>query len=114
MLATIGTYGVISYSVTRRTREMGIRTALGATRRDLTRLVVGQGVVLAATGGVLGLAGALAAMRLISSLLYGVEPTDPITLVGIALLLMLVVVVASWVPARRAAGVPAVQALKAS
>ena len=112
VLATIGTYGVISYSVARRTREMGIRVALGATQRDVTRLVVGQGAVLASVGGALGLAGAFGAVRLIRAQLYGVEPTDPVTLAGIVLLLMLVVVVASWIPARRAAGVPAVEALR--
>jgi len=113
VLATIGTYGVISHAVERRTREMGIRIALGATRRDLTRLVVGQGAALAAAGGSVGLAGAFASVRLIRSQLYGVEPTDPLTLAAIVVLLMLVVMVASWIPARRAAGVPAVQSLRA-
>jgi predicted permease len=112
VLATIGAYGVISYSVARRTREMGVRIALGATQRDLTRLVVGQAVVLAAAGGALGLVGALGAVELIRSRLYGVEPTDPVTLAGIVVLLTAVVVIASWIPARRAAGVSAMQALR--
>ena len=113
VLATMGTYGVISYAVAQRTREMGIRTALGATRHDLTRLVVGQGVALAAAGGALGLVGALAGVRVIRTQLYGVEPSDPVTLGAIVVLLALVVLVASWAPARRAAGVPAVEALRA-
>jgi ABC-type antimicrobial peptide transport system permease subunit len=111
-LATIGAYGTNSYAVAQRTREMGIRTALGATRRDLTRLVVGRGMLLAAAGGVLGLVGASLAMRLIRARLYGVEPADPVTLAGIVVLLTLAVVVASWVPARRAAGIPAIEALR--
>jgi predicted permease len=113
VLATMGTYGVISYTVAQRTREIGIRIALGATRHDLARLVVGQGVALAAAGGAVGLAGALAGVRVIRTQLYGVEPTDPVTLGGIVVLLALVVLVASWAPARRAAGVPAVEALRA-
>jgi ABC-type antimicrobial peptide transport system permease subunit len=113
VLATMGTYGVISYAVAQRTREMGIRIALGATRRDLARLVVGQGVALAAAGGAVGLVGAFAGVRVIRTQLFGVEPTDPITLAGIVVLLVLVVLIASWLPARRAAGVPAVEALRA-
>jgi len=112
VLATIGTYGVISYSVAQRTREMGVRIALGATPRDLARLVVGRGLMLAAAGGAVGLVGASIATRLIRSQLYGVEPTDPITLCSIVVLLILAVLVASWVPSRRAAGVPAVEALR--
>ena len=112
VLATIGAYGTISYAVAQRTREMGVRIALGATPRDLIRLVVGRGLVLAAAGGVVGLAGASAAVRLIRAQLYGVESTDPVTLAGIVVLLMLAVLAASWVPARRAAGIPAVEALR--
>lgn len=112
-LATIGTYGVISHTVAKRTREMGIRLALGATRRDVARLVVGQGVVLAASGGVVGFAGAFAAVRMLRAQLYGVGPNDAVTMVAIVALLVVVVLVASWVPARRAAAVPAVDALRA-
>jgi predicted permease len=112
VLATIGTYGTISYAVAQRTREMGIRIALGATRRDVTRLVVGRGILLAAAGGAFGLVGASLATRLIRTRLYGVEPADPVTLAGIVVLLTLAVVVASWVPARRAAGIPAIEALR--
>ena len=113
VLASIGTYGVISHTVARRTREMGIRIALGATRRDLMRLVVGQGVALATVGGAAGLAGAFAAVRVIRAQVYGVDPADPVTIGVVVLVLLLVVVTASWVPARRAAAVPAVEALRA-
>ncbi len=112
VLATIGTYGVISYTVAQRTREMGLRIALGATQRDVTLLVVWRGVALATAGAVVGLIGASAAVRLIRTQLYGVEPTDPATLVGIVLVLTVAVLVASWVPARRAAAIPAVEALR--
>jgi predicted permease len=112
VLATIGTYGTISYAVAQRTREMGVRIALGASRRDVIRLVVGRGVALAAGGGALGLIGAFMAVRLIRAQLYDVEATDPITLAGIVVVLLLAVVAASWIPARRAACVPPVQALR--
>jgi predicted permease len=112
VLATIGTYGVISYGVAQRTREMGVRIALGATARDVIRLVVGQGVTLAVVGGVIGLGGAIVATRSIQARLYDVPPADPVTLGGIVVLLALAVLAASWVPARRAASVPAVQALR--
>jgi predicted permease len=112
VLATVGTYGVISYGVAQRTREMGVRIALGATSADVIRLVVGQGAALAAVGGVIGLVGAVQATRLIRAQLYGVEPADPVTLIGIVLVLTVAVLVACWIPARRAASVPAVQALR--
>ncbi|HEU4996113.1 MAG TPA: ABC transporter permease [Gemmatimonadaceae bacterium] len=112
VLATIGTYGVISYAVAQRTREMGIRIALGATSADVIRLVVGQGAALAAVGGLLGLIGAAPATRLMRAQLYGVEPSDPVTLGGIVIVLTIAALVACWVPARRAANVPAVQALR--
>lgn len=112
VLATIGMYGVISHAVAQRTREMGVRIALGATRRNVIRLVLRQGLVLATIGGALGLAGAFAAMRLIRAWLYGVEPADPVTLVAIVVVLTVAVVVACWIPARRAASIPAAQALR--
>jgi len=112
VLATIGTYGVISYSVAQRTREMGVRVALGATARDVIRLVVGQGVMLTCIGGTIGLAGAVAATRSIRPWLYDVQPADPASLAGMVLLLAVAVLVASWLPARRAASVPAVEALR--
>ena len=112
LLAAMGTYGVISFGVAQRTTEIGVRVALGATRGDVVRLVVGQGFVLACVGIVCGLAGAFATTRVLRSLLYGVEPTDPLTLLGIVAMLSLAVLAASWIPARRAAGVPAIQALR--
>jgi ABC-type antimicrobial peptide transport system permease subunit len=111
-LATMGTYGVISFAVSQRTREIGVRIALGATSRDVTRLVVGQGIALAVIGGVFGLAGAFGLTRLLRSLLYGVEPTDPATLGGIIVILALSVLAASWLPARRAAAIAVVRALR--
>jgi predicted lysophospholipase L1 biosynthesis ABC-type transport system permease subunit len=112
-LATLGVYGVVSFAVSQRTRELGIRVALGATRRDVMRLVVGHGVALAVVGGAFGLAAALAATRVLRSLLYGVEPSDPATFLGVAALLAAAAVVASWIPARRAARVDPAGVLKA-
>jgi putative ABC transport system permease protein len=112
LLAAIGTYGVISFGVAQRAVEIGVRIALGATRGDVVRLVVGQGFSLALVGVVCGLAGAFAATRVLRSLLYGVEPTDPATLLGIVAVLVVAVLAASWIPARRAAGVPAILALR--
>jgi predicted permease len=111
-LAALGTYGVISFGVSQRTREIGIRVALGATRRSVLRLVVGQGVWLAVVGGGLGLAGALVTTRVLRSLLFGVAPSDPVTLLSIVALLSAAVIVASWIPARRAAGVHPAEALR--
>jgi putative ABC transport system permease protein len=111
-LAALGTYGVISFGVSQRTREIGIRVALGATRGSVLRLVVGQGIWLAVVGGGLGLVGALVATRVLGSLLYGVAPSDPVTLVSIVAVLSAAVIVASWIPARRAAGVHPVEALR--
>ena len=114
ILATIGTYGVISYSVARRTREMGIRLALGATQRDLVRLVVVQGAALVVLGGAFGVLGTLASSSVVRNQLYAVAPNDPITLAAILLLLGFVVIMASWRPAHRAATVPTVEALRGS
>jgi predicted permease len=111
-LAALGTYGVVSFGVSQRTKEIGIRVALGATRGSVVRLIVGQGIGLAVVGGVLGLAGALAATRVLRSLLFGVAPSDPLTLVSIVTLLVVAVIVASWIPARRAAGVQPSEALR--
>jgi len=101
-LAAVGVYGIVAYSVTRRTQEIGIRMALGAQPRDVLRLVVGEGARLAGIGVAIGLAASLAVTRLMSSLLFGVEPTDPFTFLGVALLLSLVALAACYIPARRA------------
>jgi predicted permease len=112
VLAALGAYGVVSFAVAQRTREIGVRVALGATSRDVVAMVVRQGMSLAAAGGTIGLVGALATTRLLRAQLYDIEPADPVTLVSIVALLVLAVLVASWIPARRAAGVPAVEALR--
>jgi len=111
-LACLGLYGTLSFSVVERTREIGIRIALGAQRGGVLSLVVGQGLKLGLVGAAIGLAGALAGTRLVSSLLYGVSPTDPATFVGVLLLLLIVAVLASWLPARRAAKVDPMEALR--
>jgi predicted permease len=102
MLAAIGIYGVVAFSVTRRTQEIGIRMAIGAQRADVLRLVVGEGVRLAAAGVAIGLGASFAITRLLSSLLFGVSATDPVTFAGLAVLLSLVAMAASYIPARRA------------
>jgi predicted permease len=111
-LACIGLYGVMSYGVLRRTKEIGVRMVLGARTGDVLRLVVGQGVRLIAIGVALGLAGAYAAAHVLKSLLYGMSPTDPLTFVGISLLLLVVALLACWIPARRATKVDPLIALR--
>ncbi|MGB0033922.1 MAG: FtsX-like permease family protein, partial [Candidatus Acidiferrales bacterium] len=112
VLAAIGIYGVMSYVVSWRTREIGIRIALGAQRRDVWNLIVGRGARLAFTGIALGLAGALALTRLLASMLYGVGPGDPLTFTCVALLLAGVAMFACYVPARRAMRVDPMVALR--
>ncbi|MDQ6828564.1 MAG: ABC transporter permease [Gemmatimonadota bacterium] len=112
VLATIGIYGVMSYGVMQRTREFGVRMALGARASDVSGMVVKQGARLTLMGVALGLAGAFALTRLMTSLLFGVAPTDPTTYVGIALLLGAVAMLASYLPARRATRVDPVIALR--
>jgi len=113
LLGVAGIYGVISYAVSQRVREIGIRVALGARRQDVTRLFVGQGLRLAIVGIALGLAAAAAAMRLMASLLFGVSALDPLTYGGVSLGLVAAAVLATYVPALRAATVNPVEALRA-
>lgn len=112
LLAAVGIYGLIAYSVTQRTHEIGVRIALGAQRGDVMRLLLGQGIVLAGLGIGMGIAGALALTRLLESYLYRVKPTDPIALGSTALLLGAVAVLASYIPARRATKVDPLIALR--
>jgi putative ABC transport system permease protein len=111
-LAGVGVYSVLSFSVSQRTQEMGVRIALGASRSDVLRLVVRQGVGLAAAGVVLGLIGAFGITRVIQSLLYNVTPTDPISFAGVSLFLGGIAVLASYLPARRATTVDPIIALR--
>jgi putative ABC transport system permease protein len=112
LLATIGVYGVVSYSVSQRTQEIGIRVALGAGASDVSRLVLREGLLLGGIGVAVGMAAALASTRLLRSLLFEVTPTDPVTLGGVAFLLMIVALAATWLPARRAIRVDPMVALR--
>ena len=112
LLGMIGIYGVISYVVSQRTREIGVRMALGATAREVRRMVVGQGIGLAGVGVVAGLVGAWLVSSVMTSLLFGVSTTDPVTYASVALTLSLVAAIASWLPAQRAAAVDPARALR--
>lgn len=113
-LASLGIYGVMTYSVSQRTQEIGVRMALGAQPEDVLRLVGRQGLWLVGTGLVLGLAGALAATRLMASFLYGVSPTDPPTFFLLSFVLAAIGLLASWLPARRATRIAPMAALRSS
>jgi len=112
LLAAIGLYGVLSHTVTQRTREIGIRTALGAQRPDVIGLVLRQGMKLTCLGILIGLAGAFGLTNLIRSLLFDVAPTDPLTFAVIPVMLAMVALLACWLPARRAAKVDPMEALR--
>jgi len=112
VLACVGLYGLLSNEVSRRTREIGIRMALGSQRRDVLRLVVGQGLVLAITGAMLGIGVTLGMTRYLKSMLYDIHANDPATIAGVAILLTLVAVAACFVPARRTIRVDPMVALR--
>jgi predicted permease len=112
-LATVGIYGVMSLAVTARTREMGIRLALGAERGRVHRLVIGEGIGLVSIGAVVGLLGALGATRVLRTLLFDLSANDPITYVSIVVVVGAAALIASWIPARRASRVDPVVALRA-
>ncbi|HUJ30967.1 MAG TPA: ABC transporter permease [Candidatus Acidoferrum sp.] len=112
LLASVGIYGVISYLVSQRTREVGIRLALGARTEDVLKLVVGRGALLALAGVGIGMAAALAATQALSKMLFGVSATDPLTYTAVAVVLAAVAVLASYLPARRAAGIDPMVALR--
>jgi putative ABC transport system permease protein len=111
-LAAVGIYGVVAFSVTRRTQEIGIRMALGGQRSDVLRLVMSEGARMAALGVLIGIAASMAITRLMSTLLFGISATDPLTFVCVALLLSLVALLASYIPARRAMRVDPIIALR--
>ncbi|MGH9590063.1 MAG: FtsX-like permease family protein, partial [Terracidiphilus sp.] len=112
ILACVGLYGLLSFDVTRRTREIGVRTALGAQRRDVLVLVLRQGLLLVILGVTLGAAAAISVTRLLESLLYDVRPTDPITFALTAAILIAIGLIASSLPARRATRVDPMTALR--
>jgi ABC-type antimicrobial peptide transport system permease subunit len=112
LLSCIGLYGLMAYHVARRTSEIGIRMALGANRQQIAGPILREALLLAAIGVAVGIPLALAMTRLVRSSLFGVEPTDPLTLGGAAMLLLIVAVIAAWIPARRAARVDPIIALR--
>jgi putative ABC transport system permease protein len=112
LLASIGIYGVTSFAVTQRTREIGIRMALGARKADVLRLVVGNGMKLALLGLAIGLVASWLLTRFISSLLFGVEPTDPLTFSAVSVCLLAAAFLACYLPARRATKVNPLEALR--
>jgi ABC-type antimicrobial peptide transport system permease subunit len=113
LIATCGLYGLMAYAVTQRRREIGVRMALGATRRDVQRLVLGRALRIVAVGLVIGLVGAVGVTRVLQTFLFGVTPTDPIAFAAVTLLLLAVGVLAAWLPARRATRIDPSAALRA-
>jgi predicted lysophospholipase L1 biosynthesis ABC-type transport system permease subunit len=111
-LAAVGVYGVIAYSVSQRTREIGVRVALGAQRTNVLRLILGHGALLAGAGIGIGLAGALGVTRFLRAMLFGVSPFDPMSFVAVTVVLSVIAFLASYIPARRAARVDPIEALR--
>jgi ABC-type antimicrobial peptide transport system permease subunit len=112
IVACVGLYGLLAFQVSRRTQEIGIRLALGAQRDDVLRLIIGRGAILAIVGTLTGCAAALAVTRYVQSFLFGVKPADPATLIVVAALLVGIALIASYIPARRAAKVDPMVALR--
>ncbi|HEY6250976.1 MAG TPA: FtsX-like permease family protein, partial [Candidatus Angelobacter sp.] len=112
VLAGVGLYGVLSTAVRQRTAEIGVRMALGAGRQSIFRLIVGQGLGLSALGLVIGIIAALLLTRLMTTMLVGVKPTDPLTFGAMALLFLAIATASSWIPASRAAGIDPNKALR--
>lgn len=112
LLATAGVYGVMSFTTSQRTREFGVRMALGAGRRDIVGLVLGEGLKLAGFGVIIGVVVALPLMRVLQALLFGVTATDPVTFLFVSIALILVAAAACYVPASRALDVDPVEALR--
>jgi ABC-type antimicrobial peptide transport system permease subunit len=113
LLATVGLYGVLNYDVSQRTREIGIRGAIGATRAQIVQMILRQGLAKAGLGLAVGLVGAVFFTRLLRNMLFDISPTDPVAYGAVTALLLLVALAASWLPARRAAKVDPVIALRA-
>jgi putative ABC transport system permease protein len=112
VLTLVGTYGVLSLSVASRRRELAIRAAVGAGRRDIRNLIIGEGFRLIASGIGAGLVAAIAFSRVLRTFLFGVEPTDPLTLIGVGVVFAIVAMFACWAPARRATAIDPVEALR--
>ena len=112
VLSVVGIYGVVSYAVAQRTHEIGVRMALGAQRTDVLKMVIRQGMVMSVGGVIVGVLGAVAATRLLSSWLYGIEATDPATFATVAVVLVGIALLATYIPARGAARVDPVNAMR--